>query len=476
MVKARKIFKDPVSSKDQLMLLPLSVKDFVPEDSEVRVFNEIIESMDHSQLLAKYNGGGAPAYNPIMLIKVIIYAGCKGIRSSRKIAELLGKDLEYMFLSEMARPNFRTISDFRKANLDTIERIYKETIRISMRMGLVLLEHVSIDGTRMEANVSKENSFTKERVKEAMKRAEERIRRILAEAEEVDREEDAKYGDREGNKIDESLRKAEAGKKKLQEIRATMEEEGLNTVGWTDKDSRVMKTARGKRAGYNMQAAVDSHSQIIVGGDVSQESADNSLMPGMVEEVKENTGVKPAIVTADGGYYSPKALKYVEKEKIDAYIPEQHKAKEEWRKDFEYDETRDVFRCPGGHELTYSTAREHGEYTYRVYKLRCKGCPLVEGCAHTNKSRKIEIWVRMNGELQDKMSAKVRSREGRGIYGKRMAIIEPVIGNIKHNQGLWKLSLRGLTGAKIEFYLGCIGHNIRKICRYWAERKVLQGA
>lgn len=474
MVRARKIFKDPVSPKGQIMLLPLSVEEFVTEESEVRVFNEIIDVMDHSNLLSKYSGGGAPAYNPIMLAKVIIYAGCKGIRSSRKIAGLLCKDLEYMYLSEMSRPNFRTISDFRKANLEAIERIYKETVKISMRMGLVLLEHISIDGTKMEANVSKENSFTEERIEEAMKRAEERIKRILLEAEEIDKEEDAKYGDKEGNRIEESLRKAEARKKKLQEVKGKLEEDGSRTIGWTDKESRIMKTAKGIRAGYNMQAAVDSDSQIIVGVDVSQESADNSLMPGMVEKVKESTGFKPGKATLDGGYYSPEALKYAKEENIDAYIPD-HKAREKWRAKFEYDETRDVFRCPCGHELTHSATRDHGEYTYRVYRRSCKSCPLAGECAHTNKSRKIEIWVRTNGELQDEMAAKMRSREGREIYDQRMKIIEPVFGNIKHNKGFWKLSLRGLVGAKIEFYLGCIGHNIGKIGLHWAERRVLLG-
>ena len=474
MKKTRKIFKDPLSQKDQYMLLPLSVNDFITEDSEARIIDEIINSMDHSELIGKYTGGGASAYNPIMLLKILIYAGCNGIRSSRVIEKLLHKDLEYMYLSEMSKPNFRTISDFRKDNLEALENVFRETVKMSMKMGIVLLKHVSVDGTRLEANVSKDNSFNKERLEKALERAENRISEIMAEWDEADKEEDKLYGDSNGRDIKESLKKAEARKKKLEEIKAEMEKEGINTIGWTDKDSRLMKTKGGVRAGYNLQAVVDSESQIIIANEVSQESADNGLLPDMLEEAKKNTGEKPEIVTADGGYYSPESLKYADKENVDLYIPNK-RGQEEQKNKFKYDESKDVYICPAGNELTYYKTRKRGDYTCRLYRLKCGSCPLSTTCEHANKSRKVEKWVRLDGQLQDAMAKKVSSPEGKKIYKQRMSIIEPVFGNIKHNKGFNKLRLRGLDGVDIEWNLGCIWHNIGKILRYWAERKVLLG-
>lgn len=474
MKNTRKIFKDPLSPKDQFMLLPPSVNEFIKEDSEARIVGEIINSMDHSKLIGKYTGGGAPAYNPIMLLRVLIYAGCKGIRSSRIIEQLLNKDLEYMFLSEMSKPNFRTISDFRKDNLEALENVFKETVKMSMKMGITLLKHVSVDGTRMEANVSRDNSFSKERLEKALERAESKISEIMAEWEAVDKEEDKQYGDSNGRDIKESLRKAEARKKKLDEIKAEMEKEGLNTIGWTDKDSRLMKTKNGVRAGYNLQAVVDSESQIIIANKVSQESADNGLLPDMLEEAKKNTGEKPEIATADGGYYSPESFRYADKENIDLYIPNK-RGQEEQKNRFKYDEAKDVYICPAGNDLTYYTTRKRGEYTCRLYRLKCGNCPSSTTCEHANKSRKVEKWVRLDGQLQDAMAKKVGSPEGKKIYQRRMSIIEPVFGNIKHNKGFTKLSLRGLDGVDIEWNLGSIGHNLGKLWRYWVERKVLLG-
>jgi transposase len=143
-----KVFREPVVPKSQMLLLPPSVNDYVPKNSPARIVSEIIDSMNHDKLYAKYRGGGAPAYDPKIMLKLIVFGYSQGVRSSRKIDAALGQDMRFMFLSEMSRPDFRTISRFRKENLEAIDRSFAETMRVAMEMGLVLLEHVSVAGAK----------------------------------------------------------------------------------------------------------------------------------------------------------------------------------------------------------------------------------------------------------------------------------------------------------------------------------------
>ena len=117
-----KVFRDPAVAKDQVMLLPPCVSDFVAQDDPVRLAGEIIDGMDFSELLSKYGGGGAPAYDPRMLMKVIVFGYCEGVRSSRKLSAALGRDMRFMYLAEMSRPDFRTIARFRRENRDILLR------------------------------------------------------------------------------------------------------------------------------------------------------------------------------------------------------------------------------------------------------------------------------------------------------------------------------------------------------------------
>ncbi len=219
-----------------------------------------------------------------------------------------------MFISQMSHPGFRTISRFRKENLDTIKGAFQETVRFGMTMGLILLEHVSVDGTKVEANVSGKETYKKDRLEKALEELDKRIPEILEEAERADRKEDALYGDARGDELSDELKDAVVRKKRL-------EEAGRDSIGATDTQSRLMKTRSGNRPGYNGQAVVDREHQIIVAANVVQDESDNHQLEPMIEEMKRTTGAKPGVVTVDGGYYSPESLEYTAKEELDAYIP-----------------------------------------------------------------------------------------------------------------------------------------------------------
>lgn len=470
-----KVFRESPSPKGQVFLLPPSVDEFVPATSPARILREIIDSLDCSKLYARYAGGGAPAYEPRIMLKVLVFAYSQGIRSSRKISQALEQDLRFMYISEMNKPSYRSIARFRAENLEGISKLFVETVKTSEELGLVLLDHVSVDGSKIEANVSREETYKKERLDKSIESVEKKIARILKEAEEADATEDAEYGETRGDEIPEELRDAQTRRKRLLEAKEKLAEIGRESIGTTDLDSRVMKTRHGNKPAYNGQAVVDGESQVIVAASVVQEENDYGQLTGMLEQVEKNTGEKPKIVTADGGYYTSDTVKELEDSGVNAYIPDSTQKKNDNKPKLSYDQEHDEYVCPMGKHLKFSTQRNIKGLVYRVYRCNgCKGCPMIPECKPGKKTKK-ELYVRIGGEADSRMHAKMASEEGKLIYRLRKQIIEPVFGNIKWNMGMRRLLLRGLKGASIEFYLACACHNIGKIIQVWSAKPAAAG-
>jgi transposase len=464
-----KIFREPANARDQVMLLPPCVEDFVAQDDPARAVDEIIDEMDLSDLVGKYSGGGAPAYDPRMMMKIMVFGYCQGIRSSRRLDALLGQDLRFMYLAQMSRPDFRTISRFRKENREAVGKAFEETVRISLEMGLVLLAHASLDGTKIEANVSGRHTYRKERLEKALEAVDTRIAEILEEAEGVDDEEDKLYGDARGDEMPMELADAHRRKELLKRAKEHLQETRRETVCATDLDSRVMKTQSGNRAAYNAQAVVDKGHQIVVAARVTQDESDNHQMPVMMQETQRIAGKKPECLTMDGGYFSDETLKYADEHKLNIYVPDNQPGRS--KEGFEYDHERDEYVCPCGERLSFYNIRERKGRIYRVYRRSCALCQMREPCCGAS-SRVKELWRRMNGELQEKMSAKMQTDEARQVYSLRKQIVEPVFGDIKENKKLRRFLLRGVVGAETEYLLGCIAHNIGKITSFRSKEAV----
>lgn len=450
-----KRFRDPVAPKDQMLLLPPSVDSFVPEDAPVRALSEIIDRLDCSALYERYRGGGAPAYEPRMLLKVLIFAYSLGIRSSRKIAQLLAYDLRFLFVSEMTRPDFRTLCRFRRGNLGAFTQCFKETVRLAQEMGLVLLEHTAVDGTKLEANAARRHIMNAQQIEKRLAAVEERIACILAEAEEADAAEDAQLGESRGDELPQELRTAQARKNRLEEAKEMLARKGGKNIVRTDPESRLMRTRAGWRAAYNGQAVVDSAHQIIVAADVIEEEADNAQLPPLLDQTRENCQKDPKVITADAGYWSVPTLYYLKDKELNAYIPNSSASRTSQgpKPAYTYDPDRDVLRLRTGEELYFNRERFHRGKWYRIYR-KCRG------------GRK-EIWVPLDYQGAAAMRAKLETPEGKALYRLRQQIVEPVFGQLKSALGLHRLLLRGLCGARTEYLLACAAHNLRKIRPAW---------
>jgi transposase len=466
-------------SQGQMFLLPPSLDEFVPENHEARIINDVVDTMDLSPLLARYEGGGAPAYHPAMMLKVVIYAYSRGIYSSRSIARELKTDTAFMFLSGMQSPDFRTICLFRAEHADVLLDLYVEVVRLCASLGMVGLGHIAFDGTKLKANASVRQTRDRDGLEKEIERIKEQMRQMIQASAKIDALEDQKYPDGDGSEVAEELRRKEYRLKKLQEAMEGLEREKLEKVNVTDPESRLMKDSRKViQPSYNGQIAVDEKEQVIVAADISQNATDHAEFKPLVEQVERNLGALPKEGSADAGYSSYDNLEYAEVKGLDIYMPDnflesldekEENEKRYHKSNFRYDEVRDTYICPEGKELKrWAEQKREGKPSLLLYRGEsCRECAVKERCT-TGEVRTVSRDGRE--PLLEAMRDKLRSEEGRQIYKKRAYTVEPVFGQLKWDGRKLSMDLRGLVKVRGEFLLMCLVHNVKKIVK-----KVLQG-
>ena len=435
----------------QNFLLPPSILEWVREDSLECFVSELIEQLEAKGRLASFyenyriDGWGRAAYHPRMLVKVLVYAYCKGITSSRKIAQALESEVAFRFLSANQQPDFRTVSDFRKDNLAKLQGLFVEVLRLCQAAGLAKMGRVALDGRKVAGNAALDQNRTKEAL-------EAEAKRLLAEAERVDAEEDRKYGkDKRGDELPEELRdprsrlqriaaayarleeaerrEKEEQEKKIEERAREEEETGKKKRGRkpkdpqevvnndkkaniTDPESRVLKTRRGWTQGYNAQAVADCDSQVIVAEDVTQEENDVKQLGPMLDRCEEQAGRRPEEVLADAGYWSHDNAR-LEDERTELFVA----TTKDWKQ--------------------RKAQRERGAPRGRITK---------------------------DATLKERMERKLLTRRGKEAYKQRGATIEPVFGQMAM-RNLVRFWLRGIAKVKGEWSLWCTSHNILKLWR-----------
>ena len=467
-----KIFRE--YSQSQGLLLPPSLDEFVPDDHEARIVNEVVDTMDLSPLFTKYEGGGAPAYHPGMMLKVIIYAYSRDIYSSRSIAQVLKTDTAFMFLSGLQSPDFRTICLFRAEHADVLPNLFVEVVRLCASLGMVGLGHIAFDGTKLKANASVKQTRDRDGLEKEIERIKEQMRQMIESSAKIDELEDLIHPDGDGSEIAAELRRKEYRLKKLQEAMEVLERERLEKVNVTEPGSRLMKDSRGViQPSHNGQIAVDDKEQVIVAADVSQNATDHAEFKPMVEQVERNLGSLPGEGSADAGYSSYDNLEYAEGKGLDMYMPDNFlealDEKEEGEKryhksNFGYDEARDTYICPEGKELKrWAEQKRDGKPPLIVYRGEsCKECPVRKRCT-TGKSRTVSRDGRE--PIMEAMREKLRSEEGKQIYKKRGYTVEPVFGEVKWDGRKLSMDLRGSVKVRGEFSLMCLVHNVKKIVK-----------
>lgn len=455
----------------QNLMFPPNVQDLIKDDDLCRVIDDVVELLDLSCLYRNISKEGNKAYHPKMMLKILFYAYTNHIFSSRKIAQALGENIAFIFLAAWQRPDFRTINAFRKNNAAAINDLFIQLVRLCQELKMVKLGHVSIDGSKFKANAADRQSYDQKRI-------DKQIKRILEQAEQIDRDEDEQYGcQNSGTELPEDVADRKKRIEKLKQIQQKLTQQDKDKINATDPDAAFMKTTAGIKTSYNAQTCVDEHSQVIIAAHVTNQPNDRDQLTPMLDQAQGNTGGKIGIVTADAGYGNASNLEKLESYDIDAYIPDdtyQSRSNGKQATDFDkehfiYHPDEDVFVCPAGKTLFFWYVK-HSKHDgdYRVYRCdECQQCPHFGRCTKSPRGR--SIWRRQVDEKVKAMRAKLDTPVGKQIYAKRKHIVEPVFAQIKGPMGFRRFQLRGLAKVNLEFLLVAIGHNLKKIATYCYE-------
>ncbi|WP_066366156.1 IS1182 family transposase [Neobacillus fumarioli] len=464
-------------STEQGELIPTYLSEWVPENHLARLVSDIVDQLDLSAITKKYSDRGEEGYHPALLLKLWFYGYATGVFTSRKIRTALDENIPFRWLCGGDKPDFRTISDFRKNHLEQISGLFQQVLEIAMKLGYVSLGHVSIDGSKVRANASKHKAMSRERMKQELQRLESEIKEALKKAGVEEEQEspvllpesvNAEVKDRQArlDKIREALSELEARKPEAESD--TPEKDQIN---FTDAESRIMDTkTQGVIQGYNPQIAVDADQHFIVGLQMSNSTSDQQQFEGVLASVAANTGRTPEKVSADAGYFSAANIGAAEAAGVDAYIAavkEGKRAQNPYDKtNFRYDPETDTYVCPAG-KLLELKATQHAnnpkKETKWVYECQaCCECPFQKDCAK-GKSGKRTITRAESDPVREAMRTKVQSDAGKAVYRKRKAIVEPAWGEMKEVQGFRQFHLRGEQKVAGEFVLLALSYNIRKL-------------
>jgi transposase len=439
---------------DQPLLLPPSLRDWLPEDHLAHFLSDVVDQLDLAAILgdSRRDRGGQPPFHPAMMVKLLLDAYCSGVPSSRKIEERTHTDIAFRVLAAGHHPDHDTIAAFRKRHLKALAALFVQVLKLCREAGLVKLGTVAPDGTKVRANASKHKAMSYGRMVEAEARLEAEVAELLRRAEAADADEDARHGrGRRGDELPEELRRRqdrlrvireakraleEAAKAHAEAIRQADEEDRRRRQAerlpakpgrrpdpsdapdpkaqrdFTDPDSPIMVDGATKAfvPAYNAQVAVDADSQVIVACHVTQAANDKQQVVPLVEAIEANTGAVPRAGLADSGYFSEANLSYLETKGIDPHVAAER--------------------------------LKHGEVP-----------PAPRGR------------IPKSATATERMRRKLRTKRGRAADARRKGTVEPVLGQIKEARGLRRFLLRGLESVGCEWDLWCLTHNLLKLFR-----------
>jgi transposase len=428
---------------DQAWLLPPSIDEFVPAGHLAHFVRDTVrEALDLSAIIGVYTAEqGQPPYHPGMLVALLLYGYSRGVYSSRQLARACEERVDVMAVTGLNRPDFRTLSDFRRRHLTALAGLFVEVLRLCQAAGLVKLGHVAVDGTKLRANASRHKAMSYKHMMQQEPKLAAEVQAWLDEAAAADAAEDAEHGaDRRGDEMPDWVADKQRRLARIRAAKAQLEAEaaGANTPdpdgpgpssgmqerghrkqasdglppdkaqrNFTDPDSRIMPSAGGFIAGYNGQVAVDADYQVIVAHRLSTNPADYNALVPLVDQIEANLGRRPREVSGDTGFATEANLAAMGARRVRAYL------------------------SPG--------RLRHGDTDPAAGRV-LKRKPLMQA-----------------------MAARIRRAGRRSRYRLRKQVVEPVFGHIKQARGFRQFLLRGLQNVRAEWAMLCTAHNLLKL-------------
>lgn len=471
-------------SREQAVLFPVSLDEYIEDNNEVRAVAAFIEYLDLGEMgfvRSDPAETGRPGYDPRVMLGIYIWGHLNGVRSSRRLERECGRNVELMWLSSLLKPDFKTLCRFRQENPEAIGEVLARFRVWCLGAGLFGKELVAVDGSKFLAVNSKGRNMTQGRLARQIEREREEAEKYLKElAQNDEREPEGEAQELTAAELREKIAGIEASMKKREEVLAEMKEKGEKQRSLTDPDARLMKTPKGMKVCYNVQAAVDSKHKLIVDVKVTNEGTDRGLLPEMARLAKESLGAEELTVVADGGYFGFESVRACEDDKVTAYVPVQeaeygkHRGVYE-RERFKYDAERDSYICPAGKELKpVSKAVDktpHFNTELVIYGTKdCSGCPLRTACTTSKYGRRIKRWA--HHEVLDRLQE--RLREHPGILRQRKAIVEHPFGTIKVAMNHERLLLKGIRKVAAEIKLTVLSYNFKRAISILGIEKLIE--
>lgn len=494
---------------NQLHLLPPSWDEKIVSNHPVRIVDQVIDHLDLTKLYNSYEGGGASSYHPKMLLKATIFAYINNIYSSRKIEEAIKSNIHFIWLCGNSEPDHNTINRFRGERVaPVLKDIFKQIVLLLAEEGLVSLQEIYVDGTKMEANANRYTFVWGKAIKTNKENMVKQLDELWRYAQSVATKEfhdiaPLEFPTIDPEKVRQTIKAIEDAvenvplpkkiKQKLTYVKKKYPEKleeyerkeellaGRNSYSKTDTDATFMRMKEDHmmngqlKPGYNMQ--ISTNNQIIVNYDSFPNPTDTRTLPEHVKSFQELYGHTPNTITADSGYGSEENYEYLEKQNITAYVKYNlfHQEQRGTRakkypfaqEQLYYNTKDDYYVCPMGQRMnavgTYMKKNYHG-YTQMITRYQaqcCDGCPMRGVCHRAEGNRNIEVNHRLM-YLKAQARDRLTSDEGIAHRNKRAVEVETVFGNIKQNKQFRRFNLRGKEKTTVEFGFIAIAHNLMK--------------
>lgn len=455
--------------RDQSSLFPERLEDWVGEDNPVRVIDLFVDDLALLELGFERTAAartGRPGYHPGVLLKLFIYGYLNRVPSSRRLEREAGRNVEAMWLTGRLVPDHKTIADFRRDNGPAIRRTCAVFVDLCRRMGVLKGDCVAIDGSKFKAVNNRDRNFTKGKIASRLAHLEASVERYIDEMVRIDRQEES---EERAEKVDNLGRRYARVQKEIQRLQAmerALEDAPDGQISLTDPDARAMATSAKNSGlvGYNVQAAVDTETHLIVTHDVTNLCHDRDQLAAMAKEAKTALDRCEMNAVADKGYFSGREVLACHKAGIVTTVPRPETSGNRKKglyvkADFTYDAEADVYRCPAGEELTYRYTRDEDDLAMRRYwTSACRDCLFKSRCT-TGKERRVSRWEHEHlvDEMQDRVSG------GDGWMRLRRATVEHPFGTMKAWMGATHFQMRRLKNVRTEMALHVLAYNIKRM-------------
>ena len=469
----------------QLLFRPVDVEGLIGPEHPARAIWELSGRLDWSGFYlgcrAVEGQAGQSAHDPRLLACLWIYAYSQGISSARELSRLCRTEAGCQWLTGLREINHHSLSDFRVAHGAALPGLFTEVLGVLSAEGLVTLELVAHDGTKVKASAGADTYRREKTLREHLALARKQVERLSNESEEEGEARRRKARQRAARKREEQLASALAELEKIREKKSGAEAKAEARASETDPQSRIMKQSDGGFApSYNVQLSTDSAAGIIVGVGVTQQGVDYEQLLSAVERIGENMGRAPEKMVVDEGYISREnviglAAAQVEligsiadgSEQVEAQMRRRGVAEEFRPQAFRYDRERDVFLCPAGRELKRDGQEVCPGVIKQRYRARaedCRACPHRERCCPKAESKSRSVSRAEEDERVVVFREKMQSEEAKALYRKRGQLAEFTNAWLKDKMKFRQFRLRGLVKVGLEMLWVCLAYNISRWC------------